>query len=98
MGEQADMGFSDYMASVDCMIMGRKCMQMIASFNLSPEQCLTVKTRIIALSNTLKEAPDNVKNKIEMYSGELKTLIEKLESEGHKHAYIDGGATIQAFS
>ena len=32
-----DAGFAAYMASVDCMIMGRKCMEMIASFDLTPE-------------------------------------------------------------
>ncbi|WP_241908260.1 dihydrofolate reductase family protein [Vibrio sp. 10N.261.52.A1] len=53
--------------------------------------------RIIVLSNTLKEAPDNMKDKVEMYSGDLHALVSKLESEGHRHAYIDGGTTIQAF-
>ena len=38
MGENADMGFNRYIASVDCMIMGRKCMEKISSFNLTPEQ------------------------------------------------------------
>ena len=27
-GEHADMGLNDYLSSVDCMIMGRKCMDM----------------------------------------------------------------------
>ena len=97
MGEQADMGMNDYMSEVDCMIMGRKCMEMIASMNLSPEQWPYGSTRIIALSNTIKEAPENLNGKVEMYSGDLLTLITNLENEGHKHAYIDGGATIQNF-
>jgi dihydrofolate reductase len=97
LGDQADMGFSDFMATVDCMIMGRKCMEMISSMNLTPEQWPYGDTRIITLSNTLKEAPANVKDKIEMYSGELNDLVASLENDGFKHAYIDGGATIQAF-
>lgn len=97
MGDQADMGFADFMASVDCMIMGRKCMEMISSMNLTPEQWPYGDTRIIALSNTLKEAPENVKDKVEMYSGDLNDLIAALESDGFNHAYIDGGKTIQAF-
>lgn len=97
MGEHADMGFADYMSSTDCMIMGRKCMEMISSFNLTEEQWPYVGKRLIALSNTLKVAPDNVKDKVEMYSGDLNELVSKLESEGFKHAYIDGGTTIQAF-
>ena len=97
MGDQADMGMNDYMSTVDCMIMGRKCMDMISSMNLTPEQWPYGTIKIIALSNTIKEAPDNMKGKVEMYSGNLQTLISNLENEGFKHAYIDGGTTIQAF-
>ena len=97
MGDQADMGMSNYMASVDCMIMGRKTMDAIASFNLTPEQWPYGDTRIIVLSNTVKEAPGNLKGKVEMYSGDIPVLLAQLENEGFKHAYIDGGATIQSF-
>ncbi|CAH6818351.1 Dihydrofolate reductase homolog [Vibrio chagasii] len=97
MGDQADMGFSEYMASVDCLIMGRKCMEMISSMDLTPDQWPYGDTRVIVLSHTVKKAPENVRDHIEMYSGDLQALISKLESEGYRHAYIDGGATIQAF-
>jgi dihydrofolate reductase len=97
MGEHADMGFNDFISSIDCMIMGRKCMDVILSMNLTPEQWPYGNTRIIVLSNTLKEAPENLKGKVEMYSGDLLKLISNLEKDGHKHAYIDGGVTIQGF-
>jgi dihydrofolate reductase len=96
-GEHADMGLNDYLSSVDCMIMGRKCMDMISSMNLTPGQWFYGNLKIIVLSNTIKEAPENLKGKVEMYSGDLLTLISNLENEGHKHAYIDGGTTIQEF-
>lgn len=38
MGDQADMGMNAYMSSIDCMIMGRKCMDVISSMNLTPKQ------------------------------------------------------------
>ncbi|GLS91451.1 dihydrofolate reductase [Psychromonas marina] len=97
MGEHADMGFAAYMASIDCMIMGRKCMQSIADMHLTPEQWPYGNTRIVVLSNTLTTFPDNMKGRIELYSGDLQQLLTQLESAGHKHAYIDGGMTIQAF-
>lgn len=97
MGERADMGFNSYMASIDCMIMGRKCMEMISSFNLAPEQWPYGDTRVFALSNTVKVAPDNLNGKVEMYSGDIPALISQLESEGYQHAYIDGGGTITSF-
>lgn len=97
MGENADMGFGSYLASVDCMVMGRKCMEKISSFNLSPEQWPYGDIPIFVLSNTLKNAPENMRDKVEMYSGEIQALVSLLESKGYKHAYIDGGATITAF-
>jgi dihydrofolate reductase len=92
-----DMGFKAFMDSVDCMIMGRKCMEMISSMNLTPEQWFYGDMRIVVLSNTVKEAPDNLKGKVEMYSGDIHSLVATLENDGFKHAYIDGGKTIQSF-
>ena len=97
MGENADMGFGHFISSVDCLIMGRSTMEMISSFNLSPEQWPYKDVQIIALSNTITEPPENLKERVKMYSGDLRALITKLEKEGCKHAYIDGGKTIQAF-
>ncbi len=92
-----DAGFSDYLSTVDCMIMGRKCMEVISGFDLTPDQWPYGDLKIYALSNTLREAPPNLSDKVEMYAGDLNQLIAKLEKQGYKHAYIDGGRTIQAF-
>jgi dihydrofolate reductase len=92
-----DMGFKAFMGSVDCMIMGRKCMDMISSMNLTPEQWIYGDMPIVVLSNTIKESPENLHGKIEMYSGDISKLIYNLEKRGFKHAYIDGGATITSF-
>lgn len=97
LGEQSDMGFNKFIASVDCMIMGRGCMEKLASFELKPAQWPYGNIRIIALSNSIKEVPANLKARVELYSGEISTLISKLEDDGFKHAYIDGGATITSF-
>ncbi|NRA73009.1 MAG: dihydrofolate reductase family protein, partial [Gammaproteobacteria bacterium] len=35
--------------------------------------------------------------KVEMYAGDIETLVNKLSAQGLKHAYIDGGATITSF-
>ena len=99
---EADMGFEDmgyrsYMDSIDCMIMGRKCMEMISNMNLTPVQWPYGDTHIVTLSNTVKEPPENLLGKVEMYSGDVQDLILKLENSGFKHAYIDGGSTITSF-
>jgi dihydrofolate reductase len=97
MSKNSDMGFNDFIASVDCMIMGRKCMEVISSFDLTPEQWPYGDTKVYVLSNSLKVPPENLKDKVEMYSGDISALINQLESNGFKHAYIDGGATITSF-
>lgn len=97
MGDDADMGMSAYFDSVDCLIMGRKCMEKIASFNLSDQQWPYKGMRVIALSNSLNSVPDNIADKVELYSGDLQALLVQLEAEGFQHAYIDGGSTICEF-
>jgi dihydrofolate reductase len=44
----------------------------------------------------VKEPPETLKDKVEMYSGDLLELVTKLERGGFKHAYVDGGETIQS--
>lgn len=97
MSNNPDMGFNEFIASIDCMIMGRKCMDAISSFNLTPEQWPYGDTKIYVLSNSLKKPPENLRGKVVMYSGDIKKLINQLEKNGYKHAYIDGGTTITAF-
>jgi len=92
-----DMGFTAFIDSVDCMIMGRKCMEIIASMNLTPEQWPYGNMPIIVLSNTIKTPPKSLAGKVEMYSGDIQALMIKLESNGYRHAYIDGGSTITSF-
>jgi len=92
-----NMSMPNYMKDVDCMIIGRKLMEMLSSFNLTPEQWPYGDTKIIALSHTMKEPSENLKDRVEMYDGSIPDLITKLDKEGYKHAYVDGGTTITAF-
>lgn len=97
MGENRDMGFKNYLSSVDCIIMGRNTMEKISTFNLTDEEWPYGTIPIITLSTTLKSAPENMKNRVEIYAGDTFVLLEQLEKKGYTHAYIDGGATIQHF-
>lgn len=97
MSKCADMGFAQFFESVDCMIMGRKSMETLSSFDLTPEQWPYGNIPIYVLSSTITEAPDNMQNKVQMFSGEVSDLLASLTSKGLTHAYIDGGAVISAF-
>lgn len=97
MGDNPDMGFAAFMATVDCMVMGRKCMEMISSMNLGPEQWPYGDIPIYVLSNTIKTPPENLLGRVQLFSGAIPDLVKTLESHGLKHAYVDGGATITSF-
>ena len=97
MSKNPDMGFGKFMNSVDCLIMGRGFMESIADMNPTPKQWPYGDARIIVLSTIIKEPPENLKDKVEMYSGDLLGLAANLEGEGYKHVYVDGGKTIQSF-
>ena len=91
-------GFDAFMSTIDCMIMGRKTIEVISTMILPPDKWPYGNTRIIVLSQTLKEPPKEVKQfNVEVHQGEIKDLIAKLDQEGYKHAYIDGSMTIQNF-
>lgn len=92
-----DMGFTKFLSQIDCIIMGRKTAETISKMNLSPNQWPYGERRVIILSSTLKSPWDNIKDRVEIYSGDIEELIYKLKIEGYKHLYIDGGRTIQSF-
>jgi len=97
MGANPDMGFGSFIGSVDCMVMGRKCMEMISSMNLTPDQWPYGDIHIVVLSNSIHEPPKNLSGRVEMSSDAIPDLVKKLEGKGFKHAYIDGGSTITSF-
>lgn len=97
LGDKADMGFFALMAAVDCMIMGRKSMEKLSSFNLTPEQWPYGETPIYVLSRSLTEAPENLKDRVQLFNGEVPQLLRELEAQGLQHAYVDGGMAITEF-
>ncbi|WCE30832.1 dihydrofolate reductase family protein [Vibrio sp. SCSIO 43137] len=97
MGDNADMGWAEHLASHDCLIMGRGTMEAIAAMNLTVDKWPYGDMKIIVLSKTLQQVPDSIPAEIELYSGDIPSLIKLLEQQGHQRAYVDGGKTIQSF-
>lgn len=95
--EVGDMGWHDFINSVDCIIMGRNTIGSISELSAESLKKNYCNTKIFVLSNTLKSVPEDLKGYLEIYSGDLKKLMTLLEEKGHKHAYVDGGQTIQSF-
>ncbi|MCG9759649.1 MULTISPECIES: dihydrofolate reductase family protein [Pseudoalteromonas] len=91
--EGLDLGFADFMARVDAIIMGRNTFETIQGFDCE----WPYNKPVFVLSNTLKEVPKVFADKVSLVQGELTDIVEQLAQQGFKTLYIDGGKTIQSF-
>ncbi len=87
-GFDEDYGFQKLLGSIDAVILGRKTYE-IASTVPDPYP----GKKVVVLSNSL----NSVKNGMELYRGDLAELLAKLQKEGIKHIWVDGGVTISQF-
>ena len=91
--ESEDFGYNKFFESVDVMIMGRKTFEKVLSFGEWPY----LNKKVIVLSDTYKQIPQDFKGNVELKSGSPEEIIKELITKGYKQAYIDGGKTIQKF-
>jgi dihydrofolate reductase len=88
-----DFGFGDFFGSVDRLVMGRKTYEKVLSFDEWAYGC----TPVLVLSSHPIEVPPELKDTITHASETPRALCNRLSSEGAKHVYVDGGATIRGF-
>lgn len=91
--DQDDMGYTDLMKEIDAIVMGRTTYEVVLSF----EGDWPYSKHVFVLSNTLKEVPKDLKNKVTILSGEPKEILTEIHNQGYFTLYIDGGRTIQDF-
>nr|WP_179578610.1 dihydrofolate reductase family protein [Leifsonia psychrotolerans] len=84
-----DTGYDDFMASVDTLVIGRNTYETIQAFGEWPY----AGKRVLVLSSTVRAvtAPDATVH------ATLDDIVEVLNRDGARRAYVDGGATIQSF-
>lgn len=92
-----DMGFATFLESVDVIIMGRKSFEKVLSFGEG--MWAYGKTPVVVWTRNKDsfEIPDFCREMVTCSSLVPTELMKLLEGKGHKHAYIDGGRTIQEF-
>jgi dihydrofolate reductase len=88
-----DYGYGKFIATVNCLVIGRNSFEKVLSF---PEWPYAGK-RVVVISRTLNQIPEKIAGKVELYAGPVEQLAAQLSSEGHDRIYIDGGKTIQSF-
>jgi len=90
---ECGIGFSEFMDSIDALIMGRNTYEKVLSFGIE----WPYSKKVFVLSNTLKKVDPSVERRVEVINGALKEIIRKLNNAGYENLYIDGGKTIQSF-
>ncbi len=84
-----DYGHGAFFTDIDTLILGRKSYEVITSFSKWPYQ----GKRTVVLSKTLQ----SVREEAELYSAHPEKLLSKLQDEGVRHIWIDGGITVSRF-
>ena len=85
-------GYDEFIASVDALIIGRHTYETVLGFAEWPyggKPVFVVSTRAIRAA-----PPEAV---VERLSGEPAAIVAELDGRGVRHAYVDGGVTIQRF-
>jgi dihydrofolate reductase len=93
-GEQMPHGFEEFLASVDVVVMGRRTFEVV--LKLGHLTTYGKKPTMVLSSRPLDFSSVKV-CVVEQISGEPIEIVKQLESRSFKHAYIDGGITIQKF-
>lgn len=87
--EGEDYGYFDFIKTVDTYIVGRKTYEVVTKLlNGKFPQADQFKCYVI----TTKDLPEE--NGVEFYNGDVKMLIDKIQSEEGKDIYCDGGGKV----
>jgi dihydrofolate reductase len=84
-------GYSEFMATVDAVVIGRKTFETVLSFDSWPYQ----KPVFVLSTRPLSSVSPGAR--VERLSGEPADIVAELAARGIGHIYVDGGLTIQRF-
>jgi dihydrofolate reductase len=86
-------GYSEFIASVDALVIGRKTFETVLAFPEWPygeKQVVVLSTRRLDLSKVRR-------GRVEQMSGPPAEIVSRLSGRGFQHVYVDGGLTVQDF-
>ena len=87
-----DYGYAKFISTIDCIVMGRNTYEKVLSFPEWPYE-----KQVIVLSKTLKDIPETIQSRVELFNVSIDELITRLTKSNHSCIYVDGGNTIQSF-
>lgn len=86
--------FEAFMDSVDGLVMGAGTFRTVLGFG---EWVYRKPVVVLSRSMTEGDIPEELKDKVRVRSGSPKEIMEELQAEGWRNAYIDGGKVIQSY-
>lgn len=90
--DQSDFGYSEFVAAVDALVMGRNTFETVLGFGEWP-----YKKPVFVVSSTMTELPEGYEDKAHLVKGTLSEILDGIHQQGYFKLYIDGGKTIQHF-
>ena len=88
-----DHGYTEFFASVDALVIGRKTFETVLDFDQWPYG----DKLVVVLTSKPPDFTAPTGSRCEFMSGTPREIIDRLSARGLKHLYIDGGVTIQRF-
>src|SRR5712692_9848205 len=85
-------GYDEFMATVDALVIGRKTFETVLTFDTWP-----YGEKPVFVLSIRKLAPAPLGAVVEHMSGDPADIVSQLDARGIRHAYVDGGITIQRF-
>jgi dihydrofolate reductase len=92
-GGQEPHGFEEFYGSVDVVVIGRKTFEVVLTFG----EWFYGQKPVVVLSSRPLDFSSVKGGVVEQMSGEPVEIVAQLKARPFKHAYIDGGITIQRF-
>jgi dihydrofolate reductase len=86
-------GYSEFMATVDALVIGRKTFETVRAF---PE-CPYGNKRVVILSSRPLDLSTIGAGLVEQMAGSPADIVSRLAASGARQLYVDGGITIQGF-
>jgi dihydrofolate reductase len=93
-GGQEPHGFTEFLASVDVIVIGRRTFEVVLKLG---HLGLYGKKAVVVLSSRVLDLVAVKGGTVEQMLGEPAEIVNQLKARGFKHAYVDGGITIQRF-
>lgn len=86
-------GYSDFMDTVDALVIGRKTFETVLAFPEWPYG----ERLVVVLSSSPVDLTKVRGGRVEQMSAAPEEIFSRLAVRGFKHVYVDGGLTVQGF-